>query len=361
MNKMTGSVPIDLAFALERTGGEMDFLEELIDMYMEDFEEKHKALREAVHIGDVVQVRELSHSLKGSSANLGLFALKETFYKLEIAGRDRDLIDADKNLDLLQKQFQELKTFWDNRDQTAQDQTGIESPRINRNDSSEAKILLADDSEDSQRLMEKFLSQVGRGLDLANDGHEALTLFLKNSYAIIFLDLNMPKLDGIETVRQIRKIEKENDLSPTPIICLSASSFQDEIDKCLASGFDDYIEKPFDRETLLKAIDTITKKNFSQKNSEKIQIDESILELVPSYLKNRISDLRKMKEALEEEAFSTIEAIAHKMKGSGTSYGFEKISLLGKQIETFAKENDLTKIRHKVEELENFLENIQHE
>ena len=249
MNNFTGSIPIDLASALERTGGEMDFLEELVDMFIGDFEKKHEALKDAVKHKNAAQVQELAHSLKGSSANLGLTPLQETFFQLETAGRNNNLLDIDKKIDLLQNQFNELKTFWENRDQIQQDQIKNEPKTENQNHSSESRIQLADDSKDSQLLMD----------------------------------------------------------------------------------------------------------------SEKIKIDESIMDLVPAYLENRKSDIKKIITALEADDISTIESLAHKMKGSGTSYGFERISHLGKQIESSAMENDCEKIRLQVKELEFFLENVQYE
>ncbi len=361
MKDATGPIPIDLTTALEKTGGEVDFLEELLDMFIGEFEEKYAALKDAVHQKDAVQIRELAHSLKGSSANLSLTALQETFFQLETAGRDNDLTDTEKKIDLLQIQFNDLKTYWENRDQIEQDQNKSEPKTANQNHSSEIRILLADDSKDSRLLMEKYLSPTGKELDLANDGNEAIKYFLERSYSIVFLDLHMPGLDGIETVRKIKKIEMENNLSPTPIVCLSASSFQEEIDLCLSSGFDDYLEKPVDREKLFNTINKFTGNGFIMKDSDKIKIDESILDLVPTYLENRRSDIEKITKALEADDISIVESIAHKMKGSGTSYGFERISHLGKQIESSAIDNDREKIRLLVKELELFLENVKYE
>ncbi len=361
MNNSTGFIPIDLVSALERTGGDMDFLEELIDIFMKDFKEKYFVLKKAVNQKDAVLVQELAHSLKGSSANLGLTALQKTFFQLETAGRDNNLIDAEKKIELLQIQFDELKTYWENRDKIEQDQNNSELKIANQNHSSKTRVLHADDSKDSQRLMENYLSQAGNEFDLANDGNEAIKFFLEHSYSIIFLDLHMPGLDGLETFHKIKQIEKENGLSPTPIVCLSGSSVQDEIDLCLSSGFDDYIEKPFDRETLFNIINKFTENGFIQQNSGKIKIDESILDLVPAYLKNRRSDIEKIKKALESNDMSTIESLAHKMKGSGTSYGFERISHLGKQIESSAMENNPEKIHLLVKELKHFMEDVQYE
>ncbi len=361
MNIFKESIPIDLDAALERTGGEMDFLEELIDMFIVDFREKYTTLKDSIKQKDAVQVQEIAHSLKGSSANLGLTPLQETFFQLETAGRNKNFFDIDKKIDLLQIQFDALINYWENRDQFDQDQKDIEPTSKNHNLSPEFKILLADDSKDSRLIVKSHLSQTGVGLDIANDGEEAIRFFLDHSYSFILLDLHMPGLDGIETMQKIKNIEKEKNLIPTPIVCFSGSSFQDERDLCLSSGFDDYIEKPIDRETLFQVINKFTENGFIDLDPGKIKIDESILDLVPTYLENRRSDIKKIYTSLEADDISTIESLAHKMKGSGTSYGFEKISLIGEQMESSAKVKDREKIHLLVKKLELFLGKVQYE
>lgn len=162
MNINKESSPIDLDAALERTGGEMDFLEELIDMFIVDFKEKYTALKDSVKQKDAVQVQEIAHSLKGSSANLGLTPLQETFFQLETTGRNKNLFDIDKKIDLLQIQFDALVNYWGNREQIEQDQNEGEPKSTNHNLSTEFKILLADDSIDSQLIVKNHLSQRSR-------------------------------------------------------------------------------------------------------------------------------------------------------------------------------------------------------
>lgn len=111
MKDAPGPIPIDLTSALERTGGEMDFLKELLDLFIGGFKEEYTAIKDAVKLKDAVQVQKLAHSLKGSSASLGLTLLQETFFHLETAGRERDLTNAGKNIELLLIQFNELKTY----------------------------------------------------------------------------------------------------------------------------------------------------------------------------------------------------------------------------------------------------------
>ncbi len=75
--------PIDYPSVLERIGGDLSFLEELLNLYFEDFSEKYEQLHKAIEQKNFDLIRELGHSLRGSSANLSLIFLQETSFHLE--------------------------------------------------------------------------------------------------------------------------------------------------------------------------------------------------------------------------------------------------------------------------------------
>jgi CheY-like chemotaxis protein len=103
--------PIDFASALERVEGDKSFLEELLNLYFEDFSEKYGQLQKAIEQKNFNLIRELGHNLKGSSANLSLTFLQETSSHMEVAGRDRNGEKAKKALALLEQEFKRLKDF----------------------------------------------------------------------------------------------------------------------------------------------------------------------------------------------------------------------------------------------------------
>ena len=104
--------PIDLPSALERIGGDESLLQELINIYIEDFLEKNDLLRKAIEHGDFTTIREIGHSLKGSSGNLSLIHLHETSYQIEVAGKEEDIERARYHFQLLNQQFMKLKDFF---------------------------------------------------------------------------------------------------------------------------------------------------------------------------------------------------------------------------------------------------------
>ena len=103
--------PIDFLSALERVGDDESFLYELLDIYTEDFKERFNSLEKAIENKNFEEIREVGHSLKGSSANLSLLPLQEASSEMEMAGVERDIEKAKKSLILLQKEFEQLNNF----------------------------------------------------------------------------------------------------------------------------------------------------------------------------------------------------------------------------------------------------------
>ncbi|MFH1498207.1 MAG: response regulator [Verrucomicrobiota bacterium] len=123
--------------------------------------------------------------------------------------------------------------------------TTIEAPRPFRPrlaDRYPLRILLVEDNLVNQRVAAHFLEQMGYSPDLALNGVEALDAFERGSYDVVLMDMQMPELDGIETTLELRRrlIGK----SSPQIIALTANALDEDREKCLASGMDDYLSKP---------------------------------------------------------------------------------------------------------------------
>ena len=86
-------------------------------------------------------------------------------------------------------------------------------------------------------------------MEIAEDGKEAIEKALQQSYELIFMDIQMPKMDGYEATRKLRQ-----EGITTPIIALTAYAMAGDADKCIEAGCDDYISKPIDKEELRKIL-----------------------------------------------------------------------------------------------------------
>lgn len=125
------------------------------------------------------------------------------------------------------------------------------------------KILIVEDESTIREVEKAYLERAGYKVDEASDGAEAVEKFKENSYVLVVLDLNLPKLDGIEVCREIRKTSR------VPIIMLTARV--EEFDEIigLEIGADDYIKKPFSPNILVARINSILRR-FKDESEIKI-------------------------------------------------------------------------------------------
>jgi signal transduction histidine kinase/CheY-like chemotaxis protein len=105
-------------------------------------------------------------------------------------------------------------------------------------------VLLAEDNATNQVLAVYILKRFNCMVDMVENGEEALNRFKENNYDIIFMDCQMPILDGYEATRMIRQCNR--DKKPVPIVAMTANAMTGDREKCLSSGMDEYISKPID-------------------------------------------------------------------------------------------------------------------
>jgi PAS domain S-box-containing protein len=116
------------------------------------------------------------------------------------------------------------------------------------------RILLADDSIDNRLLIRAYLGKTGYGLDEAENGQVAVDKLVSGRYDLVLMDIQMPVMDGFTAVRRVRQWERENNSPRTPIIALTASTFDETVRKAIEAGCDSHLGKPLRRSTLLRVI-----------------------------------------------------------------------------------------------------------
>lgn len=116
------------------------------------------------------------------------------------------------------------------------------------------KVLIADDEESNRKLMELFLSKLDLNIDFAENGQDALNMVNENSYDMVFMDVQMPEMDGIQALKQIRKTEQENNLPRLPIYAFTANVFKEQLDRYSDEGFDGHFTKPFKKKELIEFV-----------------------------------------------------------------------------------------------------------
>lgn len=126
-----------------------------------------------------------------------------------------------------------------------------------------AKILVVEDDKSVSNLISTTLTINDYKYDLAKTGKEALLLLTSNKYDIVFIDLGLPDIDGIEIIKKYREF------STTPIIVISARSNDEDKIEALDAGADDFLTKPFNVDELLARVrSTMRRVNYSASNQE---------------------------------------------------------------------------------------------
>jgi CheY-like chemotaxis protein len=113
---------------------------------------------------------------------------------------------------------------------------------------SQRRILVAEDNPVNQKVAVKMLEKLGYRVDIAGNGREAVEASVRVSYDLIFMDCHMPEMDGFEATATIRA--QQHEIRHMPIIAMTANAMQEDRDRCLAAGMDDFLSKPVTSQSL---------------------------------------------------------------------------------------------------------------
>lgn len=228
------------------------------------------------------------------------------------------------------------------------------------------RILLAEDSPDNRFLFQAYLKDFDCTTEFAENGQIAVQKFLETPYDLILMDIQMPVLDGYSATQAIRSHERQENLSPVPIIALTAHALAEEKEKTIQSGCNMHIVKPVSKQFFLAAIQRVIAEHYLSSSPKKatsslvttVQVDKMLEDLIPGFLANRRHDIVAIRQAVSEGNLEVIKDLAHTMKGTGGGYGFEDITETGKNIENAAKQKNFDTILQLIGELENYINTV---
>jgi two-component system sensor histidine kinase/response regulator len=113
---------------------------------------------------------------------------------------------------------------------------------------------VAEDSPDNRLLIQAYLRREPHQVDFAENGRVAVDKFIAHPYDLVFMDVHMPEIDGLDATRMIREWERKHDVRPSSIIALTASVLDEDVKRALAAGCSTHIGKPLTKQVLLDAI-----------------------------------------------------------------------------------------------------------
>jgi two-component system sensor histidine kinase/response regulator len=247
------------------------------------------------------------------------------------------------------------------------------------------RVLLAEDNPVNQQVAVAMLTSLGCVVSTAKDGREALRELEAGSFEFVFMDCQMPEMDGFAATRSIRDAEAKAGprARRMPIVALTAHAMKSDREECLAAGMDDYVSKPFTKEDLRKVLAKwITQASVisSQRKqprtfSSSAVIDPAALEelrgleqegdsdlvsqVVEAYLKSSSQLLEKIHEARTNRDPAAIAKAAHTLKSSSAQVGARKLSASCKELETRGRAGRINDALDLVDEITTQLKAVQ--
>ncbi len=237
---------------------------------------------------------------------------------------------------------------------------------------SQPRVLLAEDNLVNQELAREILVSLGCEVDTVGTGGAAVKALRNNSYHLVFMDCQMPGMDGYDATRAIRERESAEEEDRIPIVALTAHALKEDRQRCLAAGMDDYLSKPFQKKDLAAVLQRWVERKHGLVNEDErdprargidrkalvrikmINSENSagILERVLRiYLQESSEMLSSLDQALQKGDATGLKRMAHSLKSSSASVGASRLSTLCESLEAASLENGKDGARSLVDEI----------
>jgi CheY-like chemotaxis protein/HPt (histidine-containing phosphotransfer) domain-containing protein len=241
------------------------------------------------------------------------------------------------------------------------------------------RVLLAEDNLVNQKVAVAMLEGMGHRVIVVPDGRKAVDAWLAEPFDLILMDVQMPEMDGLEAVAAIRAAEQIRD-SRTLIIALTAHAMMGDRDRCLSSGFDDYLSKPIRshdfRQTLQKwseirklgsmpASDAPTASPESgiefdhEKALDRVGGDETLLaEVIGIFLEDCPRLLGEIDKAVMTGDRASLGRLAHTLRGVASNFALSQVEEASSRLERMAKSAGLDDGRSAIQNLKQAMDRV---
>ncbi len=235
-------------------------------------------------------------------------------------------------------------------------------------------ILLAEDYIINQKVATTYFKNKGHQVTIANNGKEAIARLSEQDYDVIFMDIQMPEMDGIEATKTIRQTTNKKIDNQIPIIAMTALTIKDDREKLLDAGMNEYISKPIN----FNEIDLVLSRLFEDNSLQKVKkleiveekqkqqlldIDETLSRLgnqedllftiYEMYLDSEPELIQEIKQHLEEGNIEKTAESLHKFKGSSLNVGAVGVAEKARKMEHMIRRKRLEQAKDYMKELSN--------
>jgi CheY-like chemotaxis protein/HPt (histidine-containing phosphotransfer) domain-containing protein len=235
------------------------------------------------------------------------------------------------------------------------------------------RILLVDDNDINQKVAARILHQIGYQPDLAGNGLKALEMLDQKKYDLVFMDVMMPEMGGIEATHSIRARQKDTVIHPNYggriiIVAMTAHAMQSDREKCLAAGMDDYLAKPVRPADIRNIVEKWAVPPATSEikpppgpqieiagNGPPVEMDrlnnltdnnaESLRELIELYCRQTTKQFAEIETAFAANQPAEVRRVAHSCAGSSATLGMMGLGQLMRRLEKEGATGTLTDAR----------------
>lgn len=212
------------------------------------------------------------------------------------------------------------------------------------------KVLVAEDNEDIRELVKLIIKKVGVELDVVANGQEAVEKAIESEYDLVFLDIQMPVMDGLTAMKELKQQGYRK-----PVIAMTANAIKNDRNMYNEVGFSNFISKPINRDYLYLLLSQYLKPMKNSK-SERTVLTSNLLIKEPDLIDlidKFISRLPIMRDAInlahKSNKEDELSGLIHQMKGVGGGYGYPMLTELCKKIEFQIENQDYEKLNDLIE------------
>ncbi len=236
-------------------------------------------------------------------------------------------------------------------------------------------ILIVDDNQANRTVLTAYFRRTEHTVECVENGEEALEKIKGGGFDLVFMDMEMPVMDGYTATRLVREWEEETGRDPLPVIALTANALKEDRLRSLDAGCTVHLTKPIRKKKLLEVVaeygryqgsetpgdtnDESTMGAGSSAGKITVVCDADLEDLIPGYLEDRKVECQSVRNLAVDGEFGKVRTIAHGMKGSGGSYGFSRISEIGRDMEIASSEGNLDDILKQVDALDAYLQAVE--